>query len=84
MPIYSFEHNGRTIEQIVPMGTDSISLEGKTWRRSCINRIAPIGFARQSELKDEVKRGFYNMEQRQGSRFESTFTKNQIRKIWEI
>lgn len=84
MPIYCFEHGGRTIEQIVPVGTDSITVEGKTWKRSSINRITPIGFARELELKDHVKRGFSRLEDKQGSRFESTFTKNQLRKIWEI
>lgn len=84
MPIYTFEHGGRTIEQIAPMGTDSIVLEGKRWQRQPIARFAATGFARETELKDEVKRGFSRMEDRQGSRFESTFTKNQIRKIWDI
>ena len=84
MPIYSFERNGETIEQIVPMGTDSITMDGKVWTRSKVHRSVPIGFAREHELKDHVKRGFKRLEDTQGSRFESTFTKNQIRKIWDI
>ena len=84
MPIYTFENGGRTIEQIAPMGTDSIVLEGKRWQRQPIAQFAATGFARESELKDKVKQGFSRMEDRQGSRFESTFTKNEIRKIWDI
>jgi hypothetical protein len=84
MPIYTFENGGKSIEQIAPMGTDSIVLEGKRWQRQPIARFAATGFAREAELKDKVKHGFSRMEDRQGSRFESTFTKNQIRKIWDI
>lgn len=84
MPIYAFERNGNVIEKIVPMGTDSIVHDGQKWNRSSITRFAPTGFAREAEMKDHVKRGFSRLEDRQGSRFESTFTKNQIRKIWDI
>jgi hypothetical protein len=84
MPIYAFEREGQTIERIVPMGTDSIVVDGRKWTRNNITRFAPTGFARELELKDHVKRGFSRLEDRHGSRFESTFTKKQIRKIWEI
>jgi hypothetical protein len=84
MPIYTFENGGKSIEQIAPMGTESIVVEGKRWQRQPIARFAATGFAREAELKDKVKQGFSRMEDRQGSRFESTFTKNQIRKIWDI
>ncbi len=84
MPIYTFENGGKSIEQIAPMGTESIVIEGKRWQRQPIARFAATGFAREAELKDKVKQGFSKMEDRQGTRFESTFTKNQIRKIWDI
>jgi hypothetical protein len=84
MPIYTFENGGKSIEQIAPMGTESIVVEGERWQRQPIARFAATGFAREAELKDKVKQGFSRMEDRQGSRFESTFTKNQIRKIWDI
>ncbi len=84
MPIYTFENGGKSIEQIAPMGTESIVVEGKRWQRQPIARFAATGFAREAELKDKVKQGFSKMEDRQGTRFESTFTKNQIRKIWDI
>jgi hypothetical protein len=84
MPIYTFENGGKSIEQIAPIGTESIVVEGKRWQRQPIARFAATGFAREAELKDKVKQGFSRMEDRQGSRFESTFTKNQIRKIWDI
>lgn len=84
MPIYAFENDGQVIEKIVPIGTDSITHNGKRWKRNSITRFTATGFSREPELKDHVKRGFSRMEDRQGSRFESTFTKNQIRKIWDI
>jgi hypothetical protein len=49
-----------------------------------VARFGVTGFASEPGLKDQVKKGFSRMEERQGSRFESTFTKNQIRKIWDI
>jgi hypothetical protein len=84
MPIYTFENNGKTMEHIAPMGTDSIVIKGERWKRQPVARFGVTGFAREAELKDHVKRGFSRMEDRQGSRFESTFTKNQIRKIWDL
>jgi hypothetical protein len=84
MPIYTFENNGQCIEHIAPMGTDSLVLDGKRWNRQPVARFGVTGFARETELKDQVKKGFSRLEDRQGSRFESTFTKNQIRKIWDI
>jgi len=84
MPIYTFENNGQCIEHIAPMGTDSVVLDGKRWNRQPVARFGVTGFAREAELKDQVKNGFSRLEDRQGSRFESTFTKNQIRKIWDI
>lgn len=84
MPIYTFENGKESIELLAPIGTDVIRHEGRQWRRSPIARCAAIGFARPPEMKDQIKRGFKRMEDTQGSRFESTFTKNQIRKIWDI
>ncbi len=84
MPIYTFENKGRCIEHIAPMGTDSIVIKGQRWTRQPVARFGVTGFAREAELKDHVKKGFSRLEDRQGSRFESTFTKNQIRKIWDI
>jgi len=84
MPIYTFENNGQCIEHIAPMGTDSVVLDGKRWKRQPVARFGVTGFASEPGLKDQVKKGFIRLEDRQGSRFESTFTKNQIRKIWDI
>jgi len=84
MPIYTFENNGQCIERIAPMGTDSVVLDGKRWNRQPVARFGVTGFASEPGLKDQVKKGFSRLEDRQGSRFESTFTKNQIRKIWDI
>jgi len=84
MPIYTFENNGQCIEHIAPRGTDSVVLDGKRWKRQPVARFGVTGFASEQGLKDQVKKGFSRLEDRQGSRFESTFTKNQIRKIWDI
>jgi hypothetical protein len=84
MPIYTFENNGQCIEHIAPMGTDSLVLDGKRWTRQPVARFGVTGFASEPGLKEQVKKGFSRLEDRQGSRFASSFTKNQIRKIWDI
>ena len=56
MPIYTFENNGRSIEHIAPMGTDSVVLDGKRWTRQPVARFGVTGFAREAELKDKVNR----------------------------
>jgi len=50
MPIYTFENNGKSIEHIAPMGTDSVVLDGKRWTRQPVARFGVTGFAREAEL----------------------------------
>ena len=45
MPIYTFENNGRCIEQIAPMGTESIVHEGRRWKRQPVACFGVTGFA---------------------------------------
>ena len=84
MPIYAFTNGTDTIEKIVPMGTKSFQEQGCRWRRVPIARFAATGFARQATAADEAKRGFYQMENRHGSRWPISFSKTQVRKIWGI
>jgi len=84
MPIYAFTNGKDTIEKIVPMGTKSFQEQGCRWRRVPISHFSATGFVRQAELKDEVKRGMYAMENRHGSRWPISFSKTQVRNIWGI
>ena len=87
MPIYTFESkDGDFIEKLVPIGTKRIVEGGKNYTRS----TAPEGFAFTGSAvgipsqADQVKDGYYKLEQEKGSRFleRSQFTTKQIKKAW--
>ena len=86
MPIYSFaSEDGTTIEEVVSSGTKSICRDGVTYNRS----IASEGFFVPGQVRiptqaEQVKDGYYKLEQSKGSRFlkNSTFTTKQIKKAW--
>ena len=87
MPLYSFEsEGGDVVEQLVPIGTGSIDIDGVRYTR----QAAPEGFALTGiavgipSQAEQVKDGYYKLEQTQGSRFlkKSQFTTKQIKKAW--
>ena len=87
MPLYSFEsERGDVVEQLVPIGTERIDIDGNEYTR----QSAPEGFAVTGiavgipSQAEQVKDGYYKLEQKDGSRFlkKSTFTTKQIKKAW--
>ena len=86
MPIYSFtSKDGTMIEEVVPSGTRNLCRDGVTYERS----IASEGFSVPGQVRiptqaEQVKDGYYKLEQSKGSRFlkNSTFTTKQIKKAW--
>ena len=87
MPLYSFEsEGGDVVEQLVPIGTERIDIDGIRYTR----QAAPEGFALTGNAvgipsqAEQVKDGYYKLEQTQGSRFlkKSQFTTKQIKKAW--
>tara|TARA_R100000329_G_scaffold113645_1_gene93272 strand:+ start:308 stop:574 length:267 start_codon:yes stop_codon:yes gene_type:complete len=86
MPLYSFiSKDGKVIEKVVKSGTDRLTIDGKDYERS----IANEGFAVSGQVKlpsqaEQVRAGYYQQEQKQGSRFlkKSKFTTKQIKKAW--
>ena len=86
MPLYSFiSEGGKVIEKVVKSGTDRLTIDGVDYNRS----IANEGFAVSGQVKlpsqaEQVKDGYYKLEQSKGSRFlrKSTFTTKQIKKAW--
>ena len=87
MPLYSFEsEGGDVVEQLVPIGTARIDIDGIRYAR----QAAPEGFALTGNAvgipsqAEQVKDGYYKLEQTQGSRFlkKSQFTTKQIKKAW--
>ena len=86
MPIYSFvSEDGEVVDEIVPNGTDRLTIDGKDYRRS----LADEGFTVANQVKipsqaEQVKGGYYKLECDEGSRFQrqSQFTTKQIKKAW--
>jgi|TARA_R110000787_G_scaffold139016_1_gene252665 hypothetical protein len=87
MPLYSFEsERGDVVEQLVPIGTEQIDIDGKAYAR----QSAPEGFVlvgasgKTHSQAEQVKDGYYKLEQTEGSRFlkKSQFTTKQIKKAW--
>lgn len=86
MPAYDFKsEDGVVREFIVPGGTVFFQAEdGKSWNRASeIHAVAVVGLSSGSHT-DDVRRGYYAQELKQGSNFKSKFTKNQIKKAWNI
>jgi len=86
MPIYSFvSKDGEMIEEIVSSGTKRVNRGGVDYDRS----IASEGFSVPGagsipSQAEQVKDGYYKLEQKEGSRFmrQSQFTTKQIKKAW--
>ena len=87
MPLYSFEsEGGDVVEQLVPMGTERVDIDGAEYTRQEV----PEGFALTGNAvgipsqAEQVKDGYYKLEQTQGSRFlkKSQFSVKQIKKAW--
>ena len=69
MPLYTFENNeGDTIERLVPLGREAVTVDGVVYLKSC----TPQGFAMTGVAvglppqKDQVKDGYYKLECRRG------------------
>jgi hypothetical protein len=87
MPLYSFESEvGAVVEQLVPIGTERINIDGDEYTRQAV----PEGFtlvgasSKAPSQAEQVKDGYYKLEQTEGSRFlkKSQFTTKQIKKAW--
>jgi hypothetical protein len=87
MPLYSFEsEGGDVVEQLVPIGTECIDVDGAEYTRQAV----PEGFtlvgaaSKIPSQAEQVKDGYYKLEQTEGSRFlkKSQFTTKQIKKAW--
>jgi len=87
MPLYTFENSeGDTIERLVPVGRETVTLDGVVYLKSC----TPQGFAMTGKAvgipsqAEQVKDGYHKLECAQGSRFlkRSPFSCKQIKKAW--
>jgi hypothetical protein len=86
MPLYTFINGkGETREELVSHNTKSIQVDGKSWDRVAVEHVGVVGVAREpDDQKTQIRKGYYEAECRGGSRFKSSYSKKQIKKIWGI
>jgi len=84
MPLYIFENSkGDTREELVTSCIKSFKDGGETWERAPVQQVALVGTPlKPDDQATSIRKGYYQAECRGGSRFKSSYTKNQIRKIW--
>ncbi len=85
MPLFTFINwKGETIERIAKPDEKSITEDGQVWFRGAApEQFAFTGRSLPASLKDKIFKGYQEQENRHGSRWRSSFSKKQIKKIWE-
>lgn len=86
MPLYIFENgNGETREELVSSCIKSFKVDGETWDRAPVQQVAMVGTPRKPDDQvAQIRKGYYEAECQGGSRFKSSYSKKQIKKIWGI
>ena len=84
MPLYTFINGkGETREELVSHNTKSVTRDGEIWFRGAVERVGVVGTPREpDDQATSIRKGYYEAECQGGSRFKSSYTKNQIKKIW--
>ena len=84
MPLYTFiGKGGATVERLVPTGTKEVREDGELYVRGSLPE--PFAFTGRNlprTLSDKVKRGYHKLENEQGARFRSSYSKQKIKKAW--
>ena len=82
MPIYTFIGPGReTIERLVERGTREVREDGKLFIRCVVPEQFAMNLGRKpSSLKERVRAGYHKLENERGAQFNSSYSKNQIKK----
>ena len=85
IPLFTFINwKGETIERIAKPDEKSITEDGQVWFRGAApEQFAFTGRSLPASLKDKIFKGYQEQENRHGSRWRSSFSKKQIKKIWE-
>ena len=87
MPIYEYTNRrtGETVMLRIPVEkrNDLVKVKGQIFDRQEIpSRITVLGGHLPPGGANDVMKGYYSEEQKQGSNFKSEFTKNEIKKAW--
>ena len=88
MPLYEYHHpvTGECLEAIRPIADRDTPPRPGFVRRTVPSRVGFVAAAAHlavPSMREGVLRGYYQQEQREGSRFRSAFTKAQIHAAWE-
>ena len=83
MPLYDFQNvaTGVRREFLVGSGVRFMKRDGAQWRR-CLSAPYVPRAVRQPGQGEEVLAGYKAKEEREGSRFRSRFSKDQIKRAW--
>jgi hypothetical protein len=88
MPAYKYQSEDGSIQTVLvrPLSQrdDPVVVDGVKLNRVMVpeNVFVVGGAAPVPSQKESVLSGYYRQEREQGSRFQSEFTKEQIKKIW--
>lgn len=85
MPIYEYYHpaTGVRVEARRAIAERDLPPAPGFVRCTVPSRVSPPGTRLSApSMRDGVLRGYYQQEQRAGSRFQSAFTKDQIKAAW--
>ena len=84
MPIYTFiGKGGEKIERLVTAGTREVREDGELYVRGSLpEQFAFTGRNLPLAFEQKIMRGYYQMEQNKGSRFNSSYSKKTIKKAW--
>jgi len=84
MPIYTFiGKGGEKIERLVAAGTREVHEDGELYVRGKLpEQFAFTGRNLPQTFEQKIKRGYHEMENRKGARFNSSYSKDKIKKAW--
>ena len=84
MPLFEYiGPRGEVVELQLHRPQDFITVDGKRYRRAQVHRVSTTGLLHYPTQKEEVRRGYHRMEEK-GGRWPSDYSKQTIRKAWEI
>ena len=86
MPIYEYYHpaTGECIEARRAIAERDTPPQPGFQRRTVPSRVSPAAAGKLAapSMREGVLRGYYQQEQRHGSRFRSAFTPSQVKAAW--
>ena len=83
MPLYDYIGPlGEVVELLLTQGHPQVRIGGKLYRRLAISGFAVLSSAAPPSLGSEILRGYRVEEERKGSRFNSEYSAQTIKRAW--